>query len=73
MVVFGSASFVEDNDECSMIQDILLSIVFQTVSPYMPCNLWPTSCKLVVVLCAVHAYRLCTIVKCITWILDVGI
>ena len=62
IVVFCSASFVEDNDECSVIQGIFLSIVFQTVSPYTPRNLWPSSCKLVVVLCAVHAYRLCTIV-----------
>ena len=34
MVVFGSASFVEDHSECSVIQGILLFIVFQTVSPY---------------------------------------
>ena len=31
---FGSASFVEDHSECSVIQGILLFIVFQTVSPY---------------------------------------
>ena len=41
MVVFCSASFMEDHGECSVIQGILLFIVSQTVSPYTSCNIWP--------------------------------
>ena len=62
MVVFGSASFVEDHSECRVIHYKVYCclLYFKQYRHTRPCNLWPSSCKVVVVLCAVYAYRLCT-------------